>query len=392
MVKACCSMSKYVKLIHSCSDRQNIRLSIAPVQTKSAGCFNWLMEWLIEKQVECPKVLIYCNSHNLVSWLFGQFESFLGNDIYLNGVKDPKNLYVNMFHSEGPEFVKNRCLKSLTSSESILPRVVIATSAIGCGINVKNLRYVCHFGPAYSLVDYCQQIGRAGRNNEPDCHAILYTYPSSSKKINPQMKAYTKLTNTCLRTELFSPFNDSKHVPPLKIGHDCCSICTLSCTCGTDHNPLFKFEKENEFLKPLPKVPVREVSETDRESIKILLEGYHRHCLSESLNLPSSSISGLTENIVTTILNDLEYINSPEFLIDNLCILDFNVAKRIFEIISKFYLDKELNDFFDIDMEIEPIKPANSDMEIGQNTENVQKYTFSDFEDSSDIDDIDLEY
>ena len=380
MVKACCSMSKYLKLIHSCSDRQNIRLSIVPIKTKSASCFNWLMQWLIEKKGECSKVLIYCNSQNLVSWLFGQFNSVLDHNIYVNGIKDPNNLLVNMFHADSPEFVKNRCLKSLTAYDEHLPRVVIATSAIGCGINVKNLKYVCHFGPAYSLVDYCQQIGRAGRNDDPNCHAVLYSYPSSNKKINKKMKAYTKLKDACLRTELFSPFSESNNVPPLEIGHTCCSICSLSCICDIDHTSLFPFEKENDFFMQSPKVSVREVTENDKESIRILLKKYHRNCLSESLNLPSSSMSGLTENIVSEILNDLEYVDSPRFLMDNLCILDSNVAECVFESISNFYSEKNLNDLFDIDMEIEPtIKTADPV---------IEKYTFSDYEDS----DIDVDY
>ncbi|XP_066919717.1 uncharacterized protein [Clytia hemisphaerica] len=296
-----------------------------------------------------------------------------------------------MFHSESPDFVKNRCLKSLTCNDSILPRIVIATSAIGCGINVKGLKHVCHFGPAYSLVDYCQQIGRAGRNNESGCHAVLYTYPSPGNKINQQMKAYTKLIDACLRTKLFSPFNDSKHVPPLEIGHDCCSICTLSCTCGIDHDSLFLFEKESEFFKPLPKVPIREVSLSDRESIRISLNEYHRKCLSDNLNLPSSSMSGLTQSIVSTILDELEFIDSPKFLMDNLCILDLNIAQSVYEIVSDFYSNKDLNDLFDIDMEIEQSEktPDPSSVVVAE-TGNNEKYTFSDYEDMSDID-VDLE-
>ncbi|XP_066919321.1 bifunctional 3'-5' exonuclease/ATP-dependent helicase WRN-like [Clytia hemisphaerica] len=380
IVKACCSMSKYMRLIHSCSDRSNIRLSIVPIKAKSVSCFNWLMKWLVERKSECSKVLIYCNSQNLVSWLFGQFTSVLGLDMYVNGIKDPNNLLINMFHADSPEFVKNRCLKSLTSDEQ-LPRVVIATSAIGCGINVKNLQYVCHFGPAYSLVDYCQQIGRAGRNGDPNCHAVLYSYPSANKKINEKMKAYIKSKDVCLRTELFSPFSESNNVPPLEIGHTCCSICSSSCTCDTDHTTLFPFEEENDFFMPSPKVSIREVSEKDKASIRTLLKDYHRNCLSENLNFPSSAMSGLTEKIVEEILNNLEYIDSPKFLMDNLSILDSNVAGCVFEIICNFYSDKNLNDLFDIDMEIEPI--------VKKTDTNIEKYTFSDYE-YSDID-TDLE-
>ena len=57
----------------------------------------------------------------------------------------------------------------------------------------------------------------------------------------------------------------------------------------------------------------REDSEKDKASIRTLLKDYHRNCLSENLNLPSSSMSCLTERIDEEILNNLEYIDSPNF-------------------------------------------------------------------------------
>ena len=68
--------------------------------------------------------------------------------------------------------------------------VIIATSALGCGINAHELKYVCHFGAAFSLIDYCQQIGRAGRKDEPDCHAVLYNYPEKLSIMDQSMKDY----------------------------------------------------------------------------------------------------------------------------------------------------------------------------------------------------------
>ena len=157
-----------------------------------------------------------------------------------------------MFHCESPDFVKTRCLNSLTNTDKRTPRVIIATSTIGCGINVKPLQYVCHFGPAHSLVDYRQQIGRAGRSGEPNCHAILYTYKTPNKNVNQKMKDYATLKSGCLRTSLFSPFSESNYVPSLDIGHNYCSFCTISCSCDQDHQSLFNFERETNFFQNPP--------------------------------------------------------------------------------------------------------------------------------------------
>ena len=91
-----------------------------------------------------------------------------------------------------------------------LSKGVIATCAID-GINVKNLKCVCHFG----------QIGHVGRNGDPNCYAVLYSYFSPNKKINKKMKAYTKSKDVCFHTELYSPFIESDNVTPLEMGRTC---------------------------------------------------------------------------------------------------------------------------------------------------------------------------
>lgn len=385
IVKACCGLSRNVKLIHSCSDRPNIRLSLIVLKSKSTECFNWLFKLIVENQINCPKVLIYCKSQTLVSWVFGQFETVLGDALFDNKIKNPKNLLVNMFHCDSPEFVKSRCLDSLTNHEIRSPRIVIATSAIGCGINVRGLQYVCHFGLAHSLVDYCQQIGRAGRNGEPDCHAILYTYGASKKGVNMNMKDYADLDGQCLRTKLFSPFSDTNHVPSLIVSHNCCSFCTTSCDCGINHQPLFIFEKENDFSVDTPKVAIRDVSTEDKAAISSLILKYHHDRCTENLHLPSSSETGLTKSLVNDIVDQLEFIDSPAYLMQNVSILEFNLAENIFQLISNFFSNKDKceieSEFSDIDMDIDTVKKSVTPSE---------KYVFSDYEDLSDID-VDLD-
>ena len=71
-----------------------------------------------------------------------------------------------MYHSSTSDINKEKILKSVTEETKV--RVVFATSALGCGVNAKNVTFVCHFGPSYDLTDYCQQIGRAGRGTTVD--------------------------------------------------------------------------------------------------------------------------------------------------------------------------------------------------------------------------------
>ena len=86
-----------------------------------------------------------------------------------------------MYHAQTVAKNKENVLNSLTTNNGCI-RLFIATSSLGCGINASDVMFVVHYGPSFGLADYCQQIGRAGRNTHQLCHAILYVY--SFKKIH----------------------------------------------------------------------------------------------------------------------------------------------------------------------------------------------------------------
>jgi superfamily II DNA helicase RecQ len=43
-------------------------------------------------------------------------------------------------------------------------KLMFATAAFGCGVDVKCVRAVYHFGHTWSILDYAQECGRAGRD------------------------------------------------------------------------------------------------------------------------------------------------------------------------------------------------------------------------------------
>ena len=54
--------------------------------------------------------------------------------------------------------------------------IVVATNAFGMGIDKSNIRYIIHWTMTGTLEEYCQEIGRAGRDEKlSDC--ILFYYP-----------------------------------------------------------------------------------------------------------------------------------------------------------------------------------------------------------------------
>jgi superfamily II DNA helicase RecQ len=51
--------------------------------------------------------------------------------------------------------------------------IIVATNALGLGLDIPDVRLVIHAGAPYAMRDYCQESGRAGRDREP-CRAIIY--------------------------------------------------------------------------------------------------------------------------------------------------------------------------------------------------------------------------
>ena len=53
-------------------------------------------------------------------------------------------------------------------------RIMVATTAFGMGVDVPDIRLVIHFNLPLSVIDYYQQIGRAGRDRETSHAVLLY--------------------------------------------------------------------------------------------------------------------------------------------------------------------------------------------------------------------------
>ena len=113
-----------------------------------------------ENNTRCPGILVYAQSVPVCSGIF----TFL--------MRRPKNLafwphdarqiarnrMVAMYHAGTDPKIQKFVLDSLGKSDGIVG-AVLATSALGMGVDFKELHLVLHYGPPSDVESYVQQLG-----------------------------------------------------------------------------------------------------------------------------------------------------------------------------------------------------------------------------------------
>ena len=95
-----------------------------------------------------------------------------------------KGFDVDFYHAGLPLSEKNQKQKDWTASST---QVLISTNAFGMGIDKENVRLVIHLLPPYSLENYYQEVGRAGRDGRRS-HAFLFWSESELSEIETSIK------------------------------------------------------------------------------------------------------------------------------------------------------------------------------------------------------------
>ena len=235
-------------------------------------------------------------------------------------------------------------LESLTSNVGEI-KVVVATSSLGCGVNKKGVQFIVHFGPAFHTVDYCQQIGRAGRDTDQLCHAVLYSFPTGNTNISRSMKKYiSQSRETCLRTMLFTPFNENNDTVHSKLPHhECCSFCAKSCDYSTECSPTYLFfcnTGEND--EQQKETPVRSVTDAEKSLVKEMILHFHeQQCSHIPLLAPGEILTGVTGQLMTDVLEKLPFIDSVSYIVTNLNVGNLKLANEIATIIKEVFIDDE---------------------------------------------------
>ncbi|XP_052062841.1 bifunctional 3'-5' exonuclease/ATP-dependent helicase WRN-like [Mytilus californianus] len=212
------------KEINMSPNKSNIKLVSSKIKNEIEMGMTWLVDALDEKKGDFPRTIIYCSSINDTSKLYK----------YITTELPSCTKYVEMFHSETPDSNKNMIIHALKDEGSAI-RIILSTSALGMGFDVKMCNSVILFGPPNNLVDMLQEIGRVGRDGNPSVAIILYN-GYHQQKLSPEVKAILR-TKECRRKELMSNFlrnSDLHEMESKECGkHSCCDLCASRCSCNS---------------------------------------------------------------------------------------------------------------------------------------------------------------
>ena len=153
--------------------------------------------------------------------IFGWLMDSLGDLGYSDEQRNVQTRLVDKYDARSPVEDQRRITENFRQNTNL--RCVCATVAFGMGVQVKDVRYVLYSGPPSSLMEYWQQVGRAGRDGEA-AWAHMYCGPRTvnRKYLDKSMYQWCQSKGQCLRYQALKDFAASQSTYG---GDECCNAC-----------------------------------------------------------------------------------------------------------------------------------------------------------------------
>lgn len=142
---------------------------------------------------------------------------------------------------------KKRILADFTNPNGNI-RCLVATVALGMGLDVKDVDMIIHIGCPKSVISYWQEAGRCARDGRQGMSLIMYdNFTASLKTTDKKMSEIVKSAgDKCLRQMILDHFTVSGKENLLHASCEgcditpcecqackCCSFCCKKCPCAT---------------------------------------------------------------------------------------------------------------------------------------------------------------
>ena len=149
-----------------------------------------------------------------------------------------------MYHKSTHRDSKERILTEFKSGSNRI-RCIIATVALGMGLDIRDVQLVVHIGCPKSILSYWQEAGRCARDGRQGFSLILYdSFTLALKTTDKGMAAVVKNSKTCIRKLILETLGDENmsmsqtsscegcdlQICPCS-ACKCCSVCPSKCSC-----------------------------------------------------------------------------------------------------------------------------------------------------------------
>ncbi len=222
---------KNFTMIRVSPNRLNIRLCCIKLSKYDPSVLSWVVDGLKAERNTFPKTIIYCQSIEKVFEVFVLLKDELCKYAYLKEDEGLDDLLIGMFHRKTLEKHKQRIINDLSVPDGSC-RVVVATTSLGMGVDIRDLRYIIHYRSPRNIEEFIQGMGRAGRDNKESSSILFFTWRQHANA-SQEIKTFTNAGNQCLRTALYGNYTTSQIKRP-DLKHLCCSFCHKSCLCEED--------------------------------------------------------------------------------------------------------------------------------------------------------------
>jgi ATP-dependent DNA helicase RecQ len=234
-------------IISKSADRENIFICCLKKETSGYEKeLRWLIEHIKSNGKLSRKIIVYCRSIDTVSEIFITLKESLGKYAYADQEIDSSHLLIEMYHKCTHDSSKQRILQDFAQGSSTI-RCLIATVALGMGIDIPDIDIIVHIGCPKSIIQYWQEAGRCARDGRQGLSLIIYdNFTASLKTTNRDIADIVRnINNLCFRKQILNALSVSGQqelntsvckgcqitpcgCPSCK----CCAVCAKKCPCA----------------------------------------------------------------------------------------------------------------------------------------------------------------